>query len=153
MSLLLFRLSLQWLDSKNVTNSPTDNTYQISIWSNVEAGIGITAGSLTTLRPLIRFLRDGSSSGPSHTRRSYPLSNNVANLHQSSRSKQMHRDDANQVWTGRGSDDGHGITTTIMGAQQKQTSSSEDLNPNFTDDHDTPGWRVGRSVRLSVRSS
>ncbi|CAI7612795.1 unnamed protein product [Penicillium glandicola] len=29
-------------------------TYQIAIWSNVEAGLGITAGSLATLRPLLR---------------------------------------------------------------------------------------------------
>ncbi|KAF4171483.1 hypothetical protein CNMCM8927_002777 [Aspergillus lentulus] len=29
-------------------------TYQIAIWSNVEAGLGITASSLSTLRPLIR---------------------------------------------------------------------------------------------------
>ncbi|KAJ5191237.1 uncharacterized protein N7498_010222 [Penicillium cinerascens] len=29
-------------------------TYQIAIWSNIEAGLGITAGSLATLRPLLR---------------------------------------------------------------------------------------------------
>ncbi|KAL4802519.1 putative integral membrane protein [Aspergillus unguis] len=29
-------------------------TIQIAIWSNVEAGLGITAGSLATLRPLLR---------------------------------------------------------------------------------------------------
>ncbi|KAJ5476151.1 hypothetical protein N7475_001880 [Penicillium sp. IBT 31633x] len=30
-------------------------TFQIAIWSNVEAGLGITAGSLATLRPLLRM--------------------------------------------------------------------------------------------------
>ncbi|KAJ5598108.1 hypothetical protein N7537_008192 [Penicillium hordei] len=30
-------------------------TYQIAVWSNVEAGLGITAGSLATLRPLLRM--------------------------------------------------------------------------------------------------
>ncbi|KAJ5176703.1 uncharacterized protein N7482_002580 [Penicillium canariense] len=29
-------------------------TYQIAVWSNIEAGLGITAGSLATLRPLLR---------------------------------------------------------------------------------------------------
>ncbi|KAJ5220189.1 hypothetical protein N7468_009393 [Penicillium chermesinum] len=33
-------------------------TANISIWSNIEAGLGITAGSLVTLRPLFRWLRD-----------------------------------------------------------------------------------------------
>ncbi|KAJ9254840.1 hypothetical protein DTO207G8_3370 [Paecilomyces variotii] len=38
-------------------------TASISIWSNVEASLGITAGSLITLRPLFRFFRGGSLSG------------------------------------------------------------------------------------------
>lgn len=40
-----------------------DATYQIAIWSNVEAGLGITAGSLATLRPLLRIWT-GSHSDP-----------------------------------------------------------------------------------------
>ncbi|KAF3396262.1 hypothetical protein F1880_006897 [Penicillium rolfsii] len=39
-------------------------TYQIAVWSNIEAGLGITAGSLATLRPLLRKWlgsRNGSS--------------------------------------------------------------------------------------------
>ncbi|KAF3016380.1 hypothetical protein E8E15_006576 [Penicillium rubens] len=38
-------------------------TYQIAIWSNIEAGLGITAGSLATLRPLLRMWT-GSHSDP-----------------------------------------------------------------------------------------
>ncbi|KAJ5199523.1 hypothetical protein N7491_011269 [Penicillium cf. griseofulvum] len=34
----------------------TDATTQISIWSNVEASLGIAAGSLMTIRPLLRVL-------------------------------------------------------------------------------------------------
>jgi hypothetical protein len=129
------------------------NTYQISIWSNVEAGLGITAGCLTTLRPLVRFLRDGSSAGPSRTPPSFPLSSNIGGgFHRSSRSKPDARDDAHQLWTGTESDDCHGITTTIMG-RQKATSSEEDLNPYSDPDSDAPGWRVERSVRVSVRNS
>ncbi|KAJ5691541.1 hypothetical protein N7488_012276 [Penicillium malachiteum] len=36
------------------------STYQIAIWSIIETGLGITAGSLITLRPLFRWLLDGS---------------------------------------------------------------------------------------------
>jgi len=127
------------------------NTYQISIWSNVEAGLGITAGCLTTLRPLIRFLRDGSSASRSRNRTpgagSFPLSSNVAQPgYLSSRSKHE-RDDGHQLWTGSENDEFHGVTTTIMGSQRPNptSSSEEDLNPR------SAGWKVERSVRVSVR--
>ncbi|KAJ5801962.1 uncharacterized protein N7503_004412 [Penicillium pulvis] len=127
------------------------NTYQISIWSNVEAGLGITAGCLTTLRPLVRFLRDGSSGSRSRNNRtpapgSFPLSSNVAQkFHRSSRSR--HDVEEGHLWTGTDQDDYHGITTTIMGTQRPhpRSSSEEDLNPLST------GWKVERSVRVSVR--
>jgi hypothetical protein len=35
-----------------------DATANISIWSNVEAGLGITAGSLVTVRPFFRWCRN-----------------------------------------------------------------------------------------------
>ncbi|KAJ5823052.1 hypothetical protein N7447_005392 [Penicillium robsamsonii] len=41
-------------------------TYQIAIWSNIEAGLGITAGSLATLRPLLRIWT-GSRSDPDYS--------------------------------------------------------------------------------------
>ncbi|KAJ5316448.1 hypothetical protein N7476_006755 [Penicillium atrosanguineum] len=125
------------------------NTYQISIWSNIEAGLGITAGSLTTLRPLIRFLRDNPSG--SRTPRSFPLSSKVApGLHRSLRSKHEDREDVHQLWTGSEVDDYHGVTTTIMGSQRPNptSSSEEDLNPNNIN---STGWKVERSVRVSVR--
>ncbi|KAJ5125044.1 uncharacterized protein N7515_008869 [Penicillium bovifimosum] len=125
------------------------NTYQIAIWSNVEAGIGITAGCLTTLRPLYRYLRHGSSGEPSPTQGSYNLSNHPAAFR---RSKPISVDDASQLWTGRRSSDNHGTTTTIMGAQQKSGSSSEDLNPNTELSSNAPTrWKVERSFRVSVR--
>lgn len=37
------------------TNQPVDATVPIAIWSNTEAGLGITAASLATLRPLLRL--------------------------------------------------------------------------------------------------
>ncbi|OJJ37910.1 hypothetical protein ASPWEDRAFT_108934 [Aspergillus wentii DTO 134E9] len=42
------------------------STYQIAIWSNIETGLGITAGSLATLRPLLRKVL-GSSGGRDYT--------------------------------------------------------------------------------------
>ncbi|KAJ5741007.1 hypothetical protein N7493_000879 [Penicillium malachiteum] len=55
------------------------STYQIAIWSIIETGLGITAGSLITLRPLFRWLLDGSISYGRNARKqgrktvSYPL--------------------------------------------------------------------------------
>ncbi|KAJ5649764.1 uncharacterized protein N7484_003487 [Penicillium longicatenatum] len=39
------------------------STYQIAIWSILETGLGIIAGSLVTLRPLFRWFLDGSLYG------------------------------------------------------------------------------------------
>lgn len=136
--------------SDNFIDNALDNTYQISIWSNVEAGLGITAGCLTTLRPLIRFLRDSSSASRSRNPGAFPLSSNAApGLHRSSRSKHEDRDDVHRLWTGNELDDYHGVTTTIMGSHRPNpTSSEEDLNPN---DNNRSAWKVERSVRVSVR--
>ncbi|KAJ5738848.1 hypothetical protein N7493_002003 [Penicillium malachiteum] len=41
------------------------STYQIAIWTIIETGLGIVAGSLITLRPLFRWFLDGSRYGPS----------------------------------------------------------------------------------------
>lgn len=47
--------------------NPEDCTYQIAIWSVVETGLGITASSLFTLRPLFRWLRGERLSYDRHT--------------------------------------------------------------------------------------
>ncbi|BCS27257.1 uncharacterized protein APUU_60305A [Aspergillus puulaauensis] len=50
-------------------------TADISIWSNVEAGLGITAGSLVTVRSLFRFFRgSGYEDSGSRTASELPLS-------------------------------------------------------------------------------
>ncbi|KAJ6032153.1 hypothetical protein N7540_002885 [Penicillium herquei] len=41
------------------------STYQIAIWTIIETGLGIVAGSLITLRPLFRWFLDGSRYGQS----------------------------------------------------------------------------------------
>jgi hypothetical protein len=45
-----------------LTCFPPDATFQIAIWSNVETALGITAGSLATLRPLLRVMMGSPSS-------------------------------------------------------------------------------------------
>lgn len=51
-----------WGGGENQSNMSLDSTYQIAIWTIIETGLGITAGSLITLRPLFRWLLDGSMS-------------------------------------------------------------------------------------------
>lgn len=48
------------------TDPRKDATVQIAYWSNLEAGLGITAGCLATLRPLLRHWF-GSRADPSYS--------------------------------------------------------------------------------------
>jgi len=102
----------------------TDATSNISIWSNVEASLGIAAGSLVTLRPLFRWFRDPSSAGTrsKRTGNSIPLSS--ANAVRSDPSgPQYWRPDLDP-------EDSHAVITTIHTSNQgSRTSSQEDLNP------------------------
>lgn len=50
----------------------SDATVEIAIWSNIETGLGITAGSLATLRPLLRHWL-GSRNGSDYLAPSLPL--------------------------------------------------------------------------------
>lgn len=110
-------------------------TTSISIWSNIEAGLGITAGSLTTLRPLIRFFREAShASRRSRSRNpgSFPLASTLGNTP----NYQLKTDpeDAHHFWMGQDLD--HGVHTVVMGngrviaAAAGANSSEEDLFPN-----------------------
>ncbi|KAL4778091.1 hypothetical protein BJX76DRAFT_344165 [Aspergillus varians] len=47
-------------------------TVEIAIWSNIEAGLGITAGSLATLRPLLRHWL-GSTTDPNYNASPLPF--------------------------------------------------------------------------------
>ncbi|KAL4802433.1 hypothetical protein BDV18DRAFT_163837 [Aspergillus unguis] len=61
------------------------STYQIAVWSLVETGLAIMAGSLITLRPMFRWFLDGSCSytrqspHPSSRSRKYARSSLTAN--------------------------------------------------------------------------
>ncbi|KAJ5793525.1 hypothetical protein N7457_000124 [Penicillium paradoxum] len=102
-------------------------TANISIWSNVEAGLGIAAGSLVTLRPLFRWFRDPSSLGGSRSKTkrtggSVPLSSFNAGPSGAS-GPHYWRPDLD------GGDSPTVITTVHTSNHTSRTSSQEDLNP------------------------
>ncbi|GLA87694.1 hypothetical protein AtubIFM56815_002122 [Aspergillus tubingensis] len=103
-------------------------TTQISIWSNVEAGLGITAGCLVTLRPLFRWL-GGTSYSPTRSKKtsgSMPLSS--MNGQHASRSE--HTTNSTKFWRpDLNPDDTRAIVTTVQTAQGSPHSSQENLNP------------------------
>lgn len=131
-------MSLRLSHFSSVPLTVVDNTTQISIWSNVEAGLGITAGCLTTMRPLFRALRDTSSHSYSRSRPrgSFPLSSNMGRGTGYARSNTVDRDESRHLWTGTIDDDYHGV----IGQNSKRTvsTSEEDLNPRTPE----PGYRV-----------
>ncbi|KAL3482259.1 hypothetical protein BJX99DRAFT_252965 [Aspergillus californicus] len=101
-------------------------TTQISIWSNVEAGLGITAGSLVTLRPLFRWFRGtGYENSKSKRTGSMPLSS-MNGFHP--------RPDqgGNKYWRPdlSGVQEDHGVTTIVQTSRGSRNSSQENLNPN-----------------------
>ncbi|KAJ5519584.1 hypothetical protein N7463_000037 [Penicillium fimorum] len=104
-------------------------TASISIWSNVEAGLGIAAGSLVTLRPLFRWFRDptsmgGSKSKTKRTAGSMPLSS-MNGVQSSTSNPQYWRPDLDR-------EDHPTVITTIHTSNESdtsRTSSQEDLNP------------------------
>ena len=105
-------------------------TTNISIWSNIEAGLGITAGSLTTLRPLIRFFRDASyaSRSRSHNPGSFPLASSSKNT--PSNPLKSDPEDAQRLWMGP---EEQGVHTVVLGngrvTAENGDSSEEDLFP------------------------
>ncbi|OGE50579.1 hypothetical protein PENARI_c016G02441 [Penicillium arizonense] len=104
-------------------------TAQISIWSNVEASLGIAAGSLVTLRPLFRWFRDPSSAGGSRSKSkrtggSVPLS-----------SVNAIRSDPSgpQYWRPDVEDESNAVITTVHTSNQgSRSSSTENLNPKHS---------------------
>ncbi|KAL4965991.1 putative integral membrane protein [Aspergillus stella-maris] len=112
-------------------------TTNISIWSNVEAGLGITAGSLVTIRPLFRWFRGGTgyensfSNSKGKRTGSMPLSSMNGNgnggrgTYNSQREQQ-----GNKYWRpDLETQFDHGVTTTIHTSRGSRNSSQEGLNP------------------------
>ncbi|KAJ5106024.1 hypothetical protein NUU61_003371 [Penicillium alfredii] len=101
-------------------------TANISIWSNVEASLGIAAGSLVTLRPLFRWFRDPSNRDTRSRRTggSVPLSSVSGRSDPSG--PQFWRPDLDPEHS-------HAMVTTVHTPATprggSRTSSQEDLNP------------------------
>ena len=97
----------------NIADSPAVDTVGVAIWTTVEIGIGITAGCMATLRPLIRLafekLGVGSSNG---ARRSGPLP------HSQSRGRATPLDDFVMV------SPKHGRTITTITGNDREDSGS-----------------------------
>ncbi|KAK9560589.1 hypothetical protein V6Z88_001333 [Aspergillus fumigatus] len=124
-------------------------TTDISIWSNVEASLGIMAGSLVTLRPLFRWFR-GTSYGRSKTTKrtfgSMPLSSMNGNGNGTHQSK-LDRD-ATQYWRPDVyPHESRAVVTTIQTSPRgSKSSSQEDLNPKQEPLH---GVNVHKSFLVS----
>ncbi|BCR84693.1 putative integral membrane protein [Aspergillus chevalieri] len=120
-------------------------TTDISIWSNVEAGLGITAGSLVTLRPLFRWFRGDSYArtyGAKPTTGSIPLSSMNGNLTNRSRNDPNN----NHYWrSDLVPDNAQAMAITTHGSKG---SSQESLNPTQGQGHGhDPGYQ-GRGVSV-----
>jgi hypothetical protein len=114
----------------------SDSTYQIAIWSEIETGLGITAGSLITLRPLFRWLLDGSteynksSRGAGKSSKRYPLYSRGEVVDESQNTKfwrpDIELDDYNSTVISAASP---------RGKMLSRTSSQEALNPELGPGH------------------
>ncbi|KAJ6089011.1 hypothetical protein N7499_003858 [Penicillium canescens] len=104
------------------------STFQIAIWSVIETGLGITAGSLITLRPLFRWLLDGTMAysrntpGANRSSRKYQLSSLKLDSSKGARDPSYWRPDLDP-------DDNKSIIITISSPRRQQfnlTNSSEE---------------------------
>ncbi|KAK9554647.1 hypothetical protein V6000_001609 [Aspergillus fumigatus] len=89
-------------------------TVQIAIWSNIETGLGITAGSLATARPLFRVLQSR------RRQHQFPLGDLESNTWRS----------PYDPTKSNSQDDRHGITISAetSGASEFMTESTEQLD-------------------------
>ncbi|KAF9894161.1 hypothetical protein FE257_009134 [Aspergillus nanangensis] len=104
------------------------STYQIAIWSVVETGLAIVAGSLVTLRPLFRWVLGGSASYARHRRYqqtsggNYPLSGVTAHYQKSGASDPKY-------WRPDITLDERTNTVVISPSHLNTSSSQEHLRP------------------------
>ncbi|GAT21991.1 cation-transporting ATPase 4 [Aspergillus luchuensis] len=112
------------------------STFSIDIWSFIEVGLGITAGSLVTLRPLFRaVLGDPPDRKGKKSRGSMPLTS----FTEYTRTRPDPEDAA--VWQSPQPDATRNITTTVVSAFRASLNSP--LTPTFAAE-----LKKGRSVRI-----
>ncbi|KAF9893174.1 hypothetical protein FE257_012589 [Aspergillus nanangensis] len=124
-------------------------TADISVWSNVEAGLGITAGSLVTLRPLFRWFR-GTSYGGSRSMKPTAGSMPLSSMNGGTRQSRQERNAAKYWRPDLHPHDSHGITTTIQTSRGSRNSSQEDLNPKQLQGSG-PGVNVHKSFLVTAK--
>ncbi|CAG8293813.1 unnamed protein product [Penicillium olsonii] len=108
-------------------------TSNISIWSNVEASLGIAAGSLVTLKPLFRWFRDPSSAGGSRSRSRSKSKRTGGSVPLSSVNAVRSDTSGTQYWRPDLEDDSHAVVTTVHTSNQaSRTSSQEELHPKHS---------------------
>lgn len=127
-----FRLLIFRSPNRNTYSNLAGKTYQIAIWSVIETGLGITAGSLITLRPLFRWLLDGSVSQgqkSSATSGKHPLSSLRSDCPEGSQDPSHWRPDLNL-------NNGRAIVNTVSSPMSNSfrytNSSQEALYPELT---------------------
>ncbi|PYH34155.1 cation-transporting ATPase 4 [Aspergillus neoniger CBS 115656] len=112
------------------------STFSIDIWSFIEVGLGITAGSLVTLRPLFRaVLGDPPDRKGKKSRGSMPLTS----FTEYTRTRPDPEDAA--VWQSPQPDATRNITTTVVSAFRASLNSP--LTPTLAAE-----LKKGRSVRI-----
>jgi hypothetical protein len=155
------------LSGSRVADLP-DATLDIAIWSNIETGLGISAGSLATLRPLLRVLRGSSAPesysmgaggssrkpGPSRDRR-FPLGSLDGEAHgrlrpddQAVTVTTVHTKHENDAWLGQ-NDTWLGRNDTWLAGSQ--SSSEERLNGEEIQREDHGDGEMGLSVQRSFQ--
>ncbi|GKZ31064.1 hypothetical protein AbraIFM66950_011123 [Aspergillus brasiliensis] len=111
------------------------STFTIDIWSFIEVGLGITAGSLVTLRPLFRaILGDAPTRQGKKSRGSMPLTS----FTEHTRTRPDHEDAA--AWRTQ-PDATRTVTTTVISTLRGSLNSP--LTPTFAAE-----VKKGRSVRV-----
>lgn len=114
------------VDTDSACNFP-DATANISIWSNVEAGLGITAGSLVTVRPLFRFFRGTGydQQQSSRTADAWQLAGMNVNADRLPQDIQ----EVDRIWrVSTGAETGDGISGAVQASSQSRLCTHEDLD-------------------------
>lgn len=149
-----FLMCLIWdpfVETHHTDQQSTDATTDISIWSNVEAGLGITAGSLVTLRPLFRWFRGSSYAGTYSVNKRTKGSSNIPLSSMGANSASHSRNDPNGVHFWRSDlvpDNSRAIAVTNY---DSGNSSEEYLHTGESSSY--PGVSVQKSFHVSTEQA
>ncbi|KAE8150638.1 hypothetical protein BDV25DRAFT_139637 [Aspergillus avenaceus] len=107
-------------------------TVDIAVWSNIETGLGIIAGSMATLRPLLRMIHPGTSRPSYNNNPSNPRTRTWPNSHtqrkdilplSSMTHQDRHQTTPGTIHSGSATEVGPGLTASSVG-------TDDDLSDN-----------------------